>query len=120
MENNYQMFLPCSSSGKSVYPVTNNYVTNSSNIFSHHGDHSSSSSSGLLRLMNQNFVPKTDIVKTISPINGEGKSSKKKGGKKIRNHRFAFQTRTQVDILDDGYRWRKYGQKAVKNNNFPR
>ncbi|KAM1280622.1 hypothetical protein TB1_020788 [Malus domestica] len=25
-----------------------------------------------------------------------------------------------IDILDDGYRWRKYGQKAVKNNKFPR
>ncbi|MQL83535.1 hypothetical protein Taro_016029 [Colocasia esculenta] len=44
----------------------------------------------------------------------------KKGGKKIRKPRFAFQTRSQVDILDDGYRWRKYGQKAVKNNRFPR
>ncbi|KAG0452592.1 hypothetical protein HPP92_025256 [Vanilla planifolia] len=34
--------------------------------------------------------------------------------------RIAFQTRSQVDVLDDGYRWRKYGQKAVKNNKFPR
>ncbi|KAJ4882927.1 putative WRKY transcription factor 75 [Raphanus sativus] len=42
---------------------------------------------------------------------------KKKKGKK---QKFAFQTRSQVDILDDGYRWRKYGQKAVKNNKFPR
>ncbi|KAE8705059.1 putative WRKY transcription factor 24 [Hibiscus syriacus] len=40
--------------------------------------------------------------------------------KKIRKHRYAFQTRSRVDILDDGYRWRKYGQKAVKNNKFPR
>ncbi|KAL9247532.1 hypothetical protein vseg_020956 [Gypsophila vaccaria] len=40
--------------------------------------------------------------------------------KKVRKHRFAFHTRSQVDILDDGYRWRKYGQKAVKNNKFPR
>ncbi|OIT29321.1 PREDICTED: probable WRKY transcription factor 43 [Nicotiana attenuata] len=47
-------------------------------------------------------------------------SLKKKGDKKIRKPRFAFQTRSQVDILDDGYRWRKYGQKAVKNNNYPR
>ncbi|XP_019199847.1 PREDICTED: probable WRKY transcription factor 75 [Ipomoea nil] len=44
----------------------------------------------------------------------------KKGEKKIRKPRYAFQTRSQVDILDDGYRWRKYGQKSVKNNNFPR
>lgn len=54
----------------------------------------------------------------------EGKAGasggKKKGEKKVRRPRFAFQTRSQVDILDDGYRWRKYGQKAVKNNNFPR
>ncbi|XP_059645046.1 probable WRKY transcription factor 45 [Cornus florida] len=48
------------------------------------------------------------------------KMMKKKGEKKIRKPRFAFQTRSQVDILDDGYRWRKYGQKSVKNNNFPR
>ncbi|PKU79354.1 probable WRKY transcription factor 75 [Dendrobium catenatum] len=45
---------------------------------------------------------------------------KKKGEKKVKRPRFAFQTRSQVDILDDGYRWRKYGQKAVKNNKFPR
>ncbi|CAA0813132.1 Probable WRKY transcription factor 75 [Striga hermonthica] len=44
----------------------------------------------------------------------------KKGEKKARKHKFAFQTRSQVDILDDGYRWRKYGQKKVKSNNFPR
>ncbi|KAK7369644.1 hypothetical protein VNO80_11686 [Phaseolus coccineus] len=43
-----------------------------------------------------------------------------KVGKEMKQHRFAFQTRTQVDILDDGYRWRKYGEKSVKNNKFPR
>ncbi|KAJ8773591.1 hypothetical protein K2173_005837 [Erythroxylum novogranatense] len=48
------------------------------------------------------------------------KFSKKKGEKKVRKTRYAFQTRSHVDILDDGYRWRKYGQKAVKNNKFPR
>ncbi|CDP05622.1 unnamed protein product [Coffea canephora] len=29
-------------------------------------------------------------------------------------------TKSEVDHLDDGYRWRKYGQKAVKNSPFPR
>ncbi|PON95401.1 WRKY domain containing protein [Trema orientale] len=52
---------------------------------------------------------------------GHGHNGKnKKGEKKIRKPKYAFQTRSQVDILDDGYRWRKYGQKAVKNNKFPR
>ncbi|ERN05173.1 hypothetical protein AMTR_s00053p00216970 [Amborella trichopoda] len=48
---------------------------------------------------------------------------KEKGRAKLRKMsrpRFAFQTRTPNDILDDGYRWRKYGQKAVKNSNYPR
>lgn len=40
--------------------------------------------------------------------------------KEIIRHRYAFQTRSQIDILDDGYRWRKYGQKTVKNSKFPR
>lgn len=29
-------------------------------------------------------------------------------------------TKSEVDQLDDGYRWRKYGQKAVKNSPYPR
>ncbi|XP_021723068.1 probable WRKY transcription factor 12 [Chenopodium quinoa] len=54
--------------------------------------------------------------------NNNDNNNKKKGSseKKAKKHRYAFQTRSQVDILDDGYRWRKYGQKAVKNNKFPR
>ncbi|XP_057800553.1 probable WRKY transcription factor 75 [Salvia miltiorrhiza] len=53
-------------------------------------------------------------------ISGSVGSGKKKSEQRVRKPRFAFQTRSQVDILDDGYRWRKYGQKAVKNNKFPR
>lgn len=39
---------------------------------------------------------------------------------KIKKTRFAFETQSPVHILHDGYRWRKYGQKLVKNNKFPR
>ncbi|CAA3027406.1 probable WRKY transcription factor 43 [Olea europaea subsp. europaea] len=44
------------------------------------------------------------------------------GGRKGKSTipRFAFQTKSEEDILDDGYRWRKYGQKSVKNSKFPR
>lgn len=38
----------------------------------------------------------------------------------IREPRVVVQTTSDVDILDDGYRWRKYGQKVVKGNNNPR
>lgn len=44
----------------------------------------------------------------------------KKKQKKQREPRFAFMTKSEVDHLDDGYRWRKYGQKAVKNSPYPR
>ncbi|KAL9253614.1 WRKY transcription factor 23-like protein [Drosera capensis] len=46
--------------------------------------------------------------------------AKKKNQKRQREPRFAFMTKSEVDHLDDGYRWRKYGQKAVKNSPFPR
>ncbi|KAG8079886.1 hypothetical protein GUJ93_ZPchr0007g5452 [Zizania palustris] len=29
-------------------------------------------------------------------------------------------TTSEIDLLDDGYRWRKYGQKVVKGNPYPR
>ncbi|KAG1368634.1 putative WRKY transcription factor 57 [Cocos nucifera] len=46
--------------------------------------------------------------------------STKKGQKRSNQPRFAFMTKSEIDHLEDGYRWRKYGQKAVKNSPFPR
>nr|UVI59185.1 WRKY transcription factor 2 [Ocimum tenuiflorum]WIE96213.1 WRKY transcription factor 2 [Ocimum tenuiflorum] len=34
--------------------------------------------------------------------------------------KIVLQTRSEVDLLDDGYKWRKYGQKVVKGNPHPR
>lgn len=34
--------------------------------------------------------------------------------------KIVVQTRSEVDILDDGFKWRKYGQKVVKGNHHPR
>ncbi|KAK1307207.1 putative WRKY transcription factor 50 [Acorus calamus] len=49
----------------------------------------------------------------------QGSSGMKKmkvdGGSKI-----AFRTKSEVEILDDGYKWRKYGKKSVKNSPNPR
>jgi hypothetical protein len=38
----------------------------------------------------------------------------------VREPRIVVQTTSDIDILDDGYRWRKYGQKVVKGNPNPR
>ncbi|KAE8821494.1 WRKY transcription factor 18 [Hordeum vulgare] len=34
--------------------------------------------------------------------------------------KIAFRTRSEEEILDDGYKWRKYGKKSVKNSPNPR
>ncbi|KAH9312548.1 hypothetical protein KI387_027583, partial [Taxus chinensis] len=60
--------------------------------------------------VNEVFPPTTSDISTRSGS---------KADRKMRKPKYAFHTKSQVDILDDGYRWRKYGQKAVKNNRFP-
>nr|GLL39504.1 probable WRKY transcription factor 51 [Ipomoea trifida] len=35
-------------------------------------------------------------------------------------HSVTFRTKTELEILDDGYKWRKYGKKKVKSNSNPR
>ncbi|KAL2500418.1 putative WRKY transcription factor 33 [Forsythia ovata] len=42
------------------------------------------------------------------------------GSRTVREPRIVVQTTSDIDILDDGYRWRKYGQKVVKGNPNPR
>jgi hypothetical protein len=53
--------------------------------------------------------------KKITTAKGNAKKAKKE-----KEPRFAFMTKSEVDHLEDGYRWRKYGQKAVKNSPYPR
>ncbi|XP_022927975.1 probable WRKY transcription factor 13 [Cucurbita moschata] len=48
------------------------------------------------------------------------KMKKIKGRRRVREPRFSFKTLSDVDVLDDGYKWRKYGQKVVKNTQHPR
>lgn len=38
----------------------------------------------------------------------------------VTESRIVVQTRSEVDLLDDGFKWRKYGQKVVKGNQNPR
>jgi len=40
--------------------------------------------------------------------------------KTLTESKIIVQTTSEVDLLDDGYRWRKYGQKVVKGNPHPR
>ncbi|XWS63892.1 hypothetical protein CRYUN_Cryun06bG0140300 [Craigia yunnanensis] len=123
---NFQGFFPTSSTLSASSLSLN--MTNSLG----YGEFQGRKANEVLGLMAEMEVPSSLNVHNISQnqsfpesnssagIETEVKLGKKKGDKKIRKPRYAFQTRSQVDILDDGYRWRKYGQKAVKNNRFPR
>ncbi|XP_020975020.1 probable WRKY transcription factor 50 isoform X2 [Arachis ipaensis] len=58
----------------------------------------------------------------VTTTNNSGEASSinnnikcKNGSKKEVNSRVAFRTKSELDVMDDGYRWRKYGKKAVKN-----
>ncbi|KAL7110137.1 hypothetical protein ACP275_05G005700 [Erythranthe tilingii] len=64
--------------------------------------------------------PSTAAAVNPTPSSDTASKAKKKGEKRIRQPRFAFVTKSEIDHLEDGYRWRKYGQKAVKNSPFPR
>ncbi|KAK2418857.1 WRKY transcription factor [Trifolium repens] len=65
-----------------------------------------------------------ELTKTVdqanNPLHKQLKAKKTTNQKRQREARIAFMTKSEVDHLEDGYRWRKYGQKAVKNSPFPR
>jgi len=43
-----------------------------------------------------------------------------KDEKKEVRDRVAFKTKSEIEIMDDGFKWRKYGKKMVKNSPNPR
>nr|QWQ79521.1 WRKY transcription factor protein 3 [Zanthoxylum armatum] len=108
---NYQTYFPAVCTSSSTSSASLDMLQGNNN-----------KSSGFLELLSEMDVPVPAAtgLNVNNSTSSSNSGNKKKGGKKVRKPRYAFQTRSQVDILDDGYRWRKYGQKAVKNNKFPR
>ncbi|KAG0493892.1 hypothetical protein HPP92_004886 [Vanilla planifolia] len=64
----------------------------------------------------QEMAPPVFPVPKGSKMDGE-KAKRKKVDYEFR---IGFRTKSEVEILDDGYKWRKYGKKAVKNSPNPR
>lgn len=50
----------------------------------------------------------------------DSKIMKKRKIKTEKGPRYAFKTRSETDVLEDGYKWRKYGRKIVKSSPHPR
>lgn len=55
------------------------------------------------------------LKKRVSKAGRVTKKPKRERGEKL-----AIKIQSEVEVLDDGYKWRKYGQKPVKNSPFPR
>ncbi|KAL0385331.1 UNVERIFIED_CONTAM: putative WRKY transcription factor 75 [Sesamum radiatum] len=127
--DNHPTMLHSSSSSSSQLPLFNYMIMNphaQHHELIQHVQHPNDTYVGLCQ--NYEDVQTNDIITTVDAdvLSNDGTEKEAepskgiKGEKKTRARKYAFQTRSQVDILDDGYRWRKYGQKAVKNNKFPR
>ncbi|KAG8375023.1 hypothetical protein BUALT_Bualt10G0056400 [Buddleja alternifolia] len=70
-------------------------------------------------IMEQN--PISPVSRNTTEVENVSRHKMKCGKKKkYIPPRVAFHTRSAEDILDDGYKWRKYGQKSVKNSLHPR
>lgn len=68
-----------------------------------------------------NSSPSNGTSNSINCLSvGALRMKKMKARRKVREPRFCFKTMSEVDVLDDGYKWRKYGQKVVKNTQHPR
>ncbi|KAL3638306.1 hypothetical protein CASFOL_017677 [Castilleja foliolosa] len=128
--------LSCSSSDQlAINNSNNNNISNSSRdefaykeapVAPENPNSSGSVSSHEAGVEEDSSKLKKDLLpKACEEDGSDGKSknivkAKKKDEKKKREPRFAFMTKSEIDNLEDGYRWRKYGQKAVKNSPFPR
>lgn len=65
------------------------------------------------------FIENESQAKRLK-IESENEGLSMEGSRTVRESKVVVQTISDIDILDDGYRWRKYGQKVVKGNRNPR
>ncbi|XP_047323639.1 probable WRKY transcription factor 75 [Impatiens glandulifera] len=127
---NYQLLFPSSSSGNMLNSYIdyreshgNGFIGLMQSMGVIDSDHTHMLTSDSSKRNNMDIDDEDDDYEEEEKSVGKTvikKEEKKKKNKTTKEPRYAFETRSQVDILDDGYRWRKYGQKAVKNNKFPR
>lgn len=74
-----------------------------------------------INVINQGLI--CDEIETST--NNNNNMMKRKSGEMKENTvdvspRVTFRTRSQLEIMDDGFKWRKYGKKSVKNSPYPR
>ncbi|KAL5787101.1 hypothetical protein ACOSP7_004050 [Xanthoceras sorbifolium] len=79
----------------------------------------------ILRKRRNTFTQSDQGEETENPESGgtgnklEDPSNSDKEKKQIKE-RVAFRTKSEVEVIDDGFKWRKYGKKVVKSSPHPR
>ncbi|CAH8382060.1 unnamed protein product [Eruca vesicaria subsp. sativa] len=87
-------------------------------------DHDAHASSVLFSGSSSSFIHPTSpssissVAAATTTASPEGNQIKKE--KKKVKERVAFKTKSDVEVLEDGFKWRKYGKKMVKNSPHPR
>ncbi|KAL5053372.1 hypothetical protein RYX36_034054 [Vicia faba] len=82
----------------------------------HHDQESRSQSIESLEKVTFNDVNQEEFNDATSNNNNLKNKNGIKGKKGEVGPKIAFRTRSEIEIMDDGYKWRKYGKKSVKNN----
>lgn len=74
---------------------------------------------------NDNPIPSEDAISNTNSVQAMHNSMKNEDGMKrieedCEGSRVAIRTKSDLEIMDDGFKWRKYGKKMVKNSPNPR
>ncbi|KAI0519302.1 hypothetical protein KFK09_006744 [Dendrobium nobile] len=92
-------------------------ITNAENSSASYGDDDFDMNSMMTKSQGDGFdEDEPDWKKMKNDSSNDGFSS----SRNIKTPKVVIQTTSDMDVLDDGYRWRKYGQKVVKGNPNPR
>ncbi|KAH9331259.1 hypothetical protein KI387_003367 [Taxus chinensis] len=101
-------------------------------LVSSEGEGEDDSSAGATELQRRIVVKPHDLDGTsLEPQSDESLASpthfehqfltrKKRKRNSEKAPRYVFKTKSEADILEDGYKWRKYGKKYIKNTPNPR
>ncbi|KAF7130626.1 hypothetical protein RHSIM_Rhsim10G0148800 [Rhododendron simsii] len=69
----------------------------------------------------ENMASSDNVIDgSIESVGASNKNGARKGKADQAGSRVAFKTKSDLEVMDDGYKWRKYGKKMVKNSPNPR
>ncbi|XP_044493946.1 probable WRKY transcription factor 51 isoform X1 [Mangifera indica] len=91
----------------------------------HHRDQDNQDSYSSQSMVSSETIPQgTSSDATSSNSNMQVKCENRMAMKKKKDtelgNRVAFKTKSELEVMDDGFKWRKYGKKSVKNSPNPR